>query len=83
MGQHCEDAPVIILALRNAELHEHMTHVSLDRALAQVQPLCDPRVGQPLRHQLEHLAFPLSELGQTVVFAAGSDETSDHLRIER
>lgn len=36
VGQHCEDAPVIILALGNAELHEHVAHVRLDRALAQV-----------------------------------------------
>jgi hypothetical protein len=34
VGQHGEDAAVIILALWNAELHEHMADMCFDRALA-------------------------------------------------
>ncbi len=55
----------------------------LDRALAQVEALGDPCVGQALCHQLEHLAFALRELGERIVFAPRRDEARDYLRVER
>ena len=49
----------------------------LDRALSQVQALGDAGVGQPLCHQLEHLAFALRELGKRVVAASNRDQADD------
>jgi hypothetical protein len=81
VGQHREDSAVIVFALGDAELHQDVAHVRLDRALAQVEPPGDACVGQALRHELEHLA--LRQLRERVVFAARSDETPDDVRIER
>lgn len=83
MGQHSKDATVIILAFGNSKLHQHMPHVRLNCALAQVEAPGDARVGESLRHLFEHLAFALRELRERIVFATRSNQTSDHLGIER
>ena len=49
-------------AVACAELRQHAAHVGLHGRLAKDQPLGDLPVGEPVRHQLEHLALALGEL---------------------
>jgi hypothetical protein len=46
MGQDGEDAAVVVLGLGQVELHEEVAHVSLDRALAQIEASGDSCVRQ-------------------------------------
>src|ERR1700744_2906284 len=59
MGQHRQDAAVPVLGVGDAELEQDVTDVGLHRALAEVQPLGDPGVGEPLGHQTQHLPLTL------------------------
>ena len=83
MRQHGEDAAVAVLALGHAELQEQVAHVRLDRALAEVEALGDAGVRESLRHQLEHLALALGQLGERAVGARPRDEARDDLGVER
>jgi hypothetical protein len=47
MGEHGEDSAVAILALGQVELHQDVAHVSFDRALAEVEALCDAVLVKP------------------------------------
>jgi hypothetical protein len=51
------DALVFECALGKAELLEDVARVGLYGLRRDVESLCDPAVGQALRHQVQHLAF--------------------------
>ena len=50
VGEDGEDAAVAILALRDAELHQHVAHVCFDGPFAQIEALGDADVGEALCH---------------------------------
>jgi hypothetical protein len=62
------------------ELGEDRADVLLDRALAEDERLCDPRVRPPLRHQPEHLELPRGEDAER---PTPGDELSHDLGVER
>jgi hypothetical protein len=82
VGEYGKNATVAVLAVGQVELGEDVTDVSLDRSLAQDQTFGDACVGQALRHQREHLALPLCELGERVTAATSGDEARDHVRVK-
>ena len=67
--EHGEDAPVIVLDGRKAELGEDARNVLLDRAQGDEQALRDCLVGAPLGHQPDHLALTGRQLLERVVGA--------------
>jgi hypothetical protein len=63
VGEHREDAAVAVLALGHSELLQDAANVCFDGSLAEMEPLCDARVGKALSHELEHLARASSSSG--------------------
>ena len=79
-----ENAAVRTVTLGDVELHQHVTNVGFDRSLAEMEPLGNAAVRQPLGHQLEHLAFALGQVSQRIIRpAASGDKARNDLRIER
>jgi signal transduction histidine kinase len=76
-----EHPAVLVLALRQVELHEDAADVLLDRALGDEDPVRDPRVGRALGHQGQHLALARRQDVERVVAAAGQDELLHQGRI--
>ena len=82
-GEHGEHAAVAVLALgMSSFISTWRTCASTVRSL-RYEALGDARVGEPLGHQLEHLALAFGELGERVVVACGETRPRDDLRVER
>jgi hypothetical protein len=73
-GNNRQDAAMIFLGFRQVQLRKDASDVLLDRSLGDPQPLADPRIGAPLRHEREHVTLPLRERGQWVSAPANRDE---------
>src|SRR3954451_15568241 len=63
-GDHCEDAPVVVGRLGQAQFVEDASDVALDGLLAQEQPLRDGTVGPALGDVLEDVAFAGGQVGE-------------------
>src|SRR3954468_12265659 len=57
-----EHTAVIVIALRQRELHHDAVHVSLDRASCNPESSCDAGVRASLRHQREDLTLARRQL---------------------
>ncbi len=82
VGEHGQDAAIVILGGRQAQLGEDAGAVLADGLLRDEQPLGDSPVGAALRHQLQHLALPGGERGDRLVALAPGHEPGDDLRVE-
>lgn len=67
VGQHHRLHPVA-----QPQLHQDPAHMGLDRVLLHDEFPGDLEIGQPARHQAEHLEFPRGERAQLVRQARGS-----------
>jgi hypothetical protein len=81
-GEHRENATVVLVGLRQAELPQDAVHVIFDRSLGDPQVPSDTGVGATLRHQGEHLALARRELVERIVGPPGLDELLDESRID-
>ena len=81
-GEHGQHAAVVVLGGRQAELHEDVRDVLLDRALGDHQLLGDGRVRAALGHQPEHVALARGELVERAVVAL-AQQLGDRLGVQR
>src|SRR5580765_7986402 len=83
VGEDGEDAPVIVVALSQVELHEDRGHVLLHCALGDHASLADALVGASLGDELDHLPLARCEQVERVVRAAAPcEKLRDDLRVE-
>src|SRR6185436_5633490 len=80
VGEDGQDAAVVGFGGGDRELGEDRADVLLDRALAEDERLCDPRVRPPLRHQPEYVERPRGEDAER---PTPGDELSHDLGVER
>src|SRR3954453_2004581 len=81
IGQHEEDAAIVVLVRRQSELREDRGDVLLHRPLADHQPLGDGLVGAPLRDELKHFALTRCHRGKDAA-TAGRQESRDDLGVQ-
>src|SRR3954463_3517259 len=81
VGQDGEDAAVLLVGRRQAELEEHLADVLLDPAAGDDEALGDRGVGVALGHEAEHLALAWSELVEDVGASAPAQELGDDLGV--
>src|SRR3954452_11723325 len=77
IGEHEEDAAIVVLVRREGELREDRGDVLLHRPLGDHQPLGDGLVGAPLRDELEHFALTRRHAGKRAVLAGGQKRRDD------
>src|SRR4051794_36058516 len=80
--QDGEDAAVVVLIRRQAELGEDGGDVVLDAALAELELVAYRLVRAALGDQREHLALARAQRGQRSVFAGACQEAGHDLRVE-
>src|SRR5215208_1167267 len=83
VGEHREDAAVVLLALRNPQLGEDASHVLLDRTLGDHEPLRDRAVRTSFGHQRQHLPLAVAQVVDRVVpLPAAADQLCDDRGVE-
>src|SRR5947208_7557351 len=81
-GEHGQHTAVVGLRGRQAELHEDVRNVLLDRAVGDHERLRDRAVRAALRHQPEHVALTWRELVERRPRAAAAEQLRDRLWVE-
>src|SRR3954454_22830900 len=80
--QDGEDAAVVVLIRRQAQLDEDRGDVLLDPTLAELELVADRLVGAARGDQCQHLALARAQRRQRSVFAGVRQEPRDDLRVE-
>lgn len=76
--------PTMALGLdQQSQLGEHAAYVALHRADVEHEVVGDRRVVVALRHETEHLAFPVGKLIERIVAALALEQSRHHLRVDR
>src|SRR3954467_8027328 len=70
VGEHRQDAAVVVLVGREAELAEDRRHVLLHRPVRDLQSLADALVRASFGHELEHLALAVADRAQRPLLPA-------------
>src|SRR5439155_24971679 len=82
VGEHRQDAAVVVGRVTETELLEDLPDVRLDGLLAQEQPRTDRLVRMAFGDQAEDLPFALGELAQRAGLARSRDQPLDDRRVE-
>ncbi len=83
MGEHRQDATVVIGRAGEFELHEDAANVRLHGLGAEKEAVADRQVRSPLRHEGQNLSLALSELVERAADAAAADQLLDHRWVDR
>ncbi len=82
VGQDGKYAPMRGVGVLDVEFGEQMAHMRLDGPGAQREPFGDTRIGEPLGHEGEDVAFALGQQRKFPAAVSGADHGRDYLGIE-
>ena len=74
VGEHGENAPVVVPCLREPELHENAVDVLLDGAFGDPETSCNACVCSAFGHQREHFLLARGYASERIVGRAGREE---------
>ena len=80
--EYGQDATVVFVGFRQAELPQNAVHVIFDSSLGDPQTPSNTRVGASLRHQAKHLSLASREDVERIVGPPGQHELLDESWID-